>query len=142
MKKLHTILLIDDDPATNFLHKLLIEKEDCTENIVCKQSAEEALIYLESKIEGQYPHPEIIFLDINMPKMNGWEFLEEYKKFDKEQQAKKIIIMLTTSLDPHDREKAKSISQINEFQSKPLTSEKLKEILATNFPKIFSYSKN
>ncbi|WP_133537280.1 response regulator [Tenacibaculum caenipelagi] len=139
MKKLHTILLIDDDPATNFLHKLLIEKENCTENIVCMQSAEDALAYLRLKIEGEYPHPEIIFLDINMPRMNGWDFLEEYEKFDKEQQAKKIIIMLTTSLDPHDREKAESINQINEFQSKPLTSEKLRSILKSNFPNMFNH---
>ncbi|CAM1351659.1 MULTISPECIES: response regulator [Tenacibaculum] len=140
MKKLHTILLIDDDPATNFLHKLIIEKENCTEHVVCKQSAEDALVYLKSKVDDKSPHPELIFLDINMPKMNGWDFLEEYKKFDKNRQAKKIVIMLTTSLDPNDREKAKSINQINEFQSKPLTSEKLKSILASNFPTKFNHS--
>ncbi|MEE4000964.1 response regulator [Tenacibaculum sp. FZY0031] len=138
MKKLHTILLIDDDPATNFLHKLIIEKENCAEHVLCKQSAEEALVYLKFNIENNIPHPELIFLDINMPKMNGWDFLEEYKKFDKNKQAKKIVIMLTTSLDPNDKEKAKAINQINEFRSKPLTKEKLQSVLTSNFPNIFS----
>ena len=59
MKKLHTILLIDDDSATNFLHKLIIQKENCTNNIICKQSAQEALVYLKSKIDGEYKSEKI-----------------------------------------------------------------------------------
>lgn len=137
MKKLHTILLIDDDFATNFLHKMVIEKENCTENIISMQNAEEALVYLKSKIDGEYPHPELIFLDINMPGMNGWEFLEEYKKIDIKQQAEKVVIMLTTSLDPADRERADDIKQITEFKSKPLTKEILRQLLKSNFPDIF-----
>jgi len=139
MKKLHTILLIDDDPATNFLHKLIIEKENCTENVICIQSAEDALVYLKSKIDGKYPHPELIFLDINMPGMNGWDFLDEYKNIEKIQQAKKVVIMLTTSLDPLDREKAKSINEISEFKSKPLTSTILRRVLKSNFPGVFGH---
>ncbi|NVK53116.1 MAG: response regulator [Flavobacteriaceae bacterium] len=139
MNKLNTILLIDDDPATNFLHKLIIKKEDCTENIICIQSAKEALDYLKTRNEkGIYPHPEMIFLDINMPGMNGWEFLNEYEKNEKEQKAK-IVVMLTTSLDPEDKKKADNIKEINRFISKPLTSEKLREVLKLNFPDIFRH---
>ena len=139
MKKLHTILLIDDDFATNFLHKLIIEKENCVENITCKQNAEEALEYLKVKIEGEYPHPELIFLDINMPGMNGWEFLKEYQNIDKTQQAEKVVIMLTTSLDPSDRKKAESMNEISEFKSKPLTKEVLRQVLKSNFPDMFGH---
>ena len=137
MNKLHTILLIDDDPATNFLHDLIIQKENCTTNIVCKQSAEEALVYLRSKVEGAYPHPELIFLDINMPGMNGWEFLDEYKNIEKIEDAGKIVVMLTTSLDSSDRNKAGKIKEITQFKTKPLTGKIIREVLATNLPKIF-----
>lgn len=139
MKKLHTILLIDDDFATNFLHKMILEKENCAENIIAKQSAKEALEYLKSNIEEGHPHPELIFLDINMPGMNGWDFLEEYQKIDKEHKVEKIVIMLTTSLDPLDRKKAESIEQVTEFKSKPLTNSALKQVLKSNFPDIFDH---
>ena len=137
MKKLHTILLIDDDFATNFLHKMIIEKENCTENVISMQSAEKALEYLKTKIDGEYPHPGLIFLDINMPGMNGWEFLEEYKKIDEKLQAHKVVIMLTTSLDPADRGRAEDIEEITEFKSKPLTKEILRQVLKSNFPEMF-----
>lgn len=140
MKKLHTILLIDDDPATNFLHKLIIKKENCANNVICKQSAQEALDYLKSKIDGEYPNPELIFLDINMPGMNGWDFLTAYKTIDKEQQAEKVVIMLTTSVDPLDKVKAKTMDEISDFSSKPLTSERLRELLTSNFPKLFEHN--
>jgi CheY-like chemotaxis protein len=133
MKKLHTILLIDDDQATNFIHKFVIEKVQCTENVICMQSGQEALDYLTSKINDDYPQPDIIFLDINMPGMNGWEFIEKYKKIDKKQKGKKIVVMLTTSSDPLDKEKAKAIDQINKFISKPLTAEAIRTIIKENF---------
>lgn len=133
MKKLHTILLIDDDEATNFLHKYIIEKEQFANNVVCMKSGQEALNYLTSKVDNNYPQPDLIFLDINMPGMNGWEFIEEYKQIDKAQRGEKIIVMLTTSSDPFEREKAKAIDQINLFKSKPLTVDMVSTIIKQNF---------
>lgn len=129
MKKLDTILLIDDDPATNFLHKFVLQKENCAENIVTLQSAEEALENIKEAIKSGFHYPELIFLDINMPRMNGWEFIEEYNKISKQNKLSKIVVMLTTSLDPKDREKAESIKDINQFLSKPLTPEKIHQVL-------------
>ncbi len=129
MKKLDTILLIDDDPATNFLHKFILEKENCATNIISIQSAEEALEYIKETIKKGFQCPELIFLDINMPRMNGWEFIDEYKKITQDNTVSKIVVMLTTSLDPKDKEKAENIQDINEFISKPLTSEKLRHLL-------------
>lgn len=129
MKKLDTILLIDDDPATNFLHKFMLQKENCAENIVCIQNAEDALIYIQKMLDEGLHYPELIFLDINMPRMNGWEFLEEYDKITHNKKSSKIVVMLTTSLDPKDKEKASTIKDINEFLSKPLTSEKIRHVL-------------
>ena len=139
MSKLRNILLIDDDPATNFLHKIIIAKEDPSINVICKQSAKEALVYLKTKTEGEHPIPELIFLDINMPGMNGWDFLNEYQSIDETQQAKKVIVMLTTSLDPFDRKRAEDIKEISDFRSKPLTSIMLRKVLEFNFPETFQH---
>lgn len=138
MKKLNTILLIDDDKATNFMHKLIIGKENCTENIVSIENGEDALTYLQTKVDGKYPNPELIFLDINMPGMNGWEFLEKFKEINQSTQKSKVVVMLTTSTDPFDRKKAETINQVSDFKSKPLSSEMIQNILKTNFPEIFS----
>jgi len=133
MKKLDTILLIDDDQATNFIHKFILEKEQCAKNIICKQSGQDALNYLTSKVDNKYPQHDIIFMDINMHGMNGWEFIEEYKKIDNKQKGEKVVIMLSTSSDPLDKEKAKAITQINRFISKPLTADVVGAIIRENF---------
>ena len=129
IRKLNCILLIDDDEPTNYIHERIINEVDCTEKIVAVQSGRQALDYLKSKADGEHPQPDLIFLDINMPAMTGWEFLEKYRELDKEQ----LIVMLTTSLHPDDEEKAKSIPEINRFTNKPLTHEMLQEVLEEYF---------
>ncbi|MBO6606677.1 response regulator [Psychroserpens sp.] len=132
-QKLKCILLIDDDEATNFLHKILIDKEGYTEKCVAVQSGKEALDYLKSKEDGEQPQPELIFLDINMPVMNGWEFLEAYNKLDSEQQGHIVVVMLTTSLNPDDKDKAATIDSIAAFRNKPLTIEMVNELIEEHF---------
>ena len=131
--KLKTILLIDDDEATNFINKRAIEQIDCTQNIVVKENGIEALEYLTTYLDGAYPQPDLIFLDINMPAMDGWEFLKEYGNLEVNQRAKTVIVMLTTSLNPDDKGKAKVIPLISDFMSKPLTTEKLELIIERYF---------
>ena len=133
-QKLNCILLIDDDEATNFLSEIVIEEVDCAEKVVAVQSGQKALDYLRSKEDGEHPCPDLIFLDINMPGMNGWEFLEQYKQLDKEQQGKIIMVMLTTSVNPDDAQKAKTIDIIDDYKNKPMTVEVLQEILEKYFP--------
>ena len=132
-KKLNCILLIDDDSPTNFLHEMVIEEMDCAEQVVSVESGEMALAFLNTEVDGQHPHPDLIFLDINMPAMNGWEFLEAYKTLDVKRQGKVIIVMLTTSLNPEDRDNAQKINQITGFLNKPLTAEALEQILKEHF---------
>jgi CheY-like chemotaxis protein len=132
-EKLNCVLLIDDDEPTNFLHKYLIEKSGYAEKCVTLQNGEEALAYLKSKDDGEYPHPNLIFLDINMPGMNGWEFLEAYKDLDKVQQGDIVVVMLTTSLDPDDQIKADAIADIRDFRNKPLTIDAVEQIIRTHF---------
>ena len=133
-KKLNCVLLIDDDESTNFLHEVIIGQAGITEKVLAVQSGKAALEYLTSKENGKHPQPDLIFLDINMPGMNGWEFMDEYKKLSEEQQGKFVVVMLTTSLHPEDEAKARTMSEIHDFRNKPLTVEMLQEIMESYFP--------
>ena len=136
-KKLRCILLIDDDEPTNFLNELVINKLDCADKVVALQSGREALDYLQSEDTEQHPRPDLIFLDINMPGMNRWEFIHEYRKLEDTRRAQLLIVMLTTSLNPDDEAMARGISEINEFRSKPLTTIMVDEILRKYFSAVY-----
>jgi CheY-like chemotaxis protein len=135
---LNCILLIDDDEATNFIHTIIINKILENVQIPVALNGIIALEYLTKtgKYEGRDDllMPCIILLDINMPGMNGWEFLEEYKKLPEGQKAKMMVAMLTTSLNPDDRKRAKLYKDdVIEFLNKPLTIENLNEIIDSYF---------
>ena len=136
--KLNCILLIDDDEPTNFLNRMTLEQADCTHCVQTIQSGQEALDYLMH--EGKYahaqncPHPDLIFLDINMPAMDGWEFLEKYRQLPQAQKASIVMIMLTTSLNPDDQQRAGAIPEIDGFEHKPHRNDRLKEVLKNYFP--------
>jgi len=132
-KKLNCILLIDDDRATNFLHEMVLSDMDVADEIVAVESGMEALKYLMSTEDGKHPQPDLIFLDINMPAMNGWEFLIEYEKLEKSAKARFVLMMLTTSLNPDDHETAKTLPLVAGFLSKPLTPEMVQDVLEENF---------
>lgn len=136
-KKLNCILLIDDDDSTNFIHKRLIKKTGYTEIVKAVESAEAGIDFLKHKVNGEYPCPELIFLDINMPGMSGWDFLEEYDKLEDIQKGRIVVVMLTTSLNPDDEEKSKKIPTIKGFMNKPLTKEGLMDIVQRHFPENF-----
>ena len=78
--------------------------------------------------------PDTILLDINMPGMDGWQFLEEYAKLPEEQRGGNVIVLLTTSLDAEDQEKAGKIETIEGFQDKPLSVEKIHQLIKEYFP--------
>src|SRR3954469_11613715 len=130
MKKLKCIMLIDDDAEDNRFHQIVIEEMGVAERIQFAQNGIEALEYFGRDEQI----PELIFLDINMPKMNGWEFLEQYKHLDPKQKARITILMLTTSVNPADVIKAEQIEDVTGFKTKPLSTEMLTEILEKYFP--------
>jgi CheY-like chemotaxis protein len=137
--KLNCVLVIDDDEPTNFFTQMILEESGCTNHIKVMQSGQEALDYLaKSKQAGSdassYPSPDLILLDINMPAMDGWEFLDEYKKLDVESRI--IVVMLTTSLFPEDKLRAERIPEISGFENKPLTEEKLTAVLEKYFTNV------
>jgi CheY-like chemotaxis protein len=77
--------------------------------------------------------PDLIFLDINMPAMDGWEFLAQYRDLPSEQKADTVLIMLTTSLNPDDELRARTIPEIAGFENKPLKQDRLKKLLKKYF---------
>jgi len=122
------IMLVDDDKNDNFFHEREIKKNNIETIVIVEESGTGALKYLKSMIDKKKIEPALIFLDINMPGMNGWEFLEEYNNLPKEIQSKVMIIMLTTSVRPEDIERAESYEFVLDYITKPLTKEKMKDI--------------
>jgi len=128
MENKNCILLVDDSLSTNFYHQKLIEKTGITSEIHKVHDGLEALNYINKK--GKYkdkdcPKPNIIFLDINMPKMDGFEFLEHYAKFPKKKRVEMIVVFLTTSNWNKDRIKAMETDLVFDFIEKPLKTEDL-----------------
>lgn len=134
MSKLKTILLIDDDEATNFMNKRILRKLDIAVQIISKENGQEGLQYLQHQNEeGTYPCPELIFLDINMPVMNGWEFLDAHEQLPPEQRGKVVVVMLTTSLNYQDEQLAKQKGLLNDFMNKPLRKADVERVINKYF---------
>jgi len=132
-KKLNLVLLIDDFDGANFLHRKVIRDAECAEKVHTEKDATAALEFLKTPVKGTYPHPEIIFLDLNMPGMNGWEFLDEYKKLTREQRWGTLVIILTTSHNPDDETRARKKHPYTLFMNKPLLRKSLIEVLKEYF---------
>jgi CheY-like chemotaxis protein len=134
MKKLNEILLIDDSRGSNILNKRLIEEMDITHKITTALNGRAAINYLISlDKDGNFPNPELIFLDINMPVMDGYQFLEKYSEVLEKEKTKQLIIMLSSSEDEVDLKRSQNYSMVKGYQSKPLTKEKVKTTIKMIF---------
>ncbi|HSZ72247.1 MAG TPA: response regulator [Cytophagaceae bacterium] len=128
-KNMNSILLIDDNEDDNFFHQKVIESMNMPVQVTVALDGEEALTYLK---QGNHTPPDLIVLDLNMPRMNGFEFLKEYQSLSPALKTK-VLIMLTTSISPVDRKKAEQISEVIGFENKPLSKEMLTAILEKYF---------
>jgi CheY-like chemotaxis protein len=133
MKKFKSILIIDDDQTNVFLSRLIIEDLEIAENIYEVFNGEEALKFIEEALnsdpDANAPvYPDLILLDINMPVMNGFEFLDAYEQIKPISQNSPAIVMLTSSNDSRDIDASKKYDIIG-YINKPLSDEKLQQIL-------------
>ena len=125
------ILIIDDDEINNFIAAKLIDKIPPAAKVSTCLNGQEGINYVKSKLTNQDEFPDIIFLDINMPLMNGWDFLEEYELIKDKIKKKVVINMLSSSVYNDDISKAQTFTTVNKFISKPLTVEKIKDLYQT-----------
>lgn len=120
LKKPELVLLIDDDEAVNMLNTIILRKSGVADNIVSVQSGEKGLEALTA-FQTENRWPGIIFVDINMPGICGWEFIERFRKDFIDYKDKCIVCVLSSSLDPRDRENAKKFDMVDSYLSKPLS---------------------
>ena len=129
---LEKILFIDDDPITLMLCKMVISKSLFSKEIVTAKNGEEALKYFNTlklaKTDAQLTKPQLIFLDLNMPVMGGWEFLDSFSTVDYSGYNNTKVIILSSTIDPEDLEKSKKYPMVIDFLSKPISKEMLEYI--------------
>lgn len=115
------ILIIDDDPVNNMINQKLIKKFQPNITISTSLNANDALIKLENEPDNL---PDLVLLDINMPVMTGWEFLEAARKRGIEL----LVVMLSSSIDKHDKSKSETYPVVVDYLIKPLNLDRLKEL--------------
>ena len=118
--KLNQVLLVDDDRSTNFFNKWLLQKEGCASDVQTFKNGQEAIDFLQDNSTN----PDLILLDINMPVMNGFEFLNALRKLDSDAAQCPVIMMLTNSIKDQQKAEAETLG-VHHFVRKPLTEEKL-----------------
>lgn len=132
MEKLDTVMLIEDDVITNYINSRLIQNLKISDHIEVKKTGSEALQYLDWKLDNAMPCPELILLDINMPEMNGLEFLIEFRKMNFSNKNKVEVILLTTYSHIRDYDQFIQLD-IHSFLIKPLTKNQLIPMLKKFF---------
>ncbi len=123
--KFKQALLIDDNLIDNLINKKILEKNEIVENIKVYQSAIEAIDFLKDHLADKEEFPDFILLDIRMPEMDGFGFLEEFEKLDTQLKEETSIFVLSSSLDPADNRRMKANKRVVKFIRKPLLNMQL-----------------
>ncbi|HLV53085.1 MAG TPA: response regulator [Cryomorphaceae bacterium] len=123
----NTVWIVDDDPIARLLIRKTLERVDGLDTKELN-TGEEALQEVGKVVRDSLPSPRIILLDLNMPVMDGWEFLDAYEKRGAPLRETKIVI-LTSSINPADNEKSKSYMSVSALIHKPLTVDDVVEIM-------------
>jgi len=123
------VLIIDDDEISNFITSSILEQSHKVNEMKVVESADEGISYLNELIEEKLELPNLILLDIKMPVKSGWDFIEDFKKIASNKRKGVRIVMLSSSVYPDDVYKAKTFKEVSGYVSKPITSEKLDDII-------------
>ena len=128
MPKYKSVLLVEDDPITILVCDRIITMSAFADKVISCENGKYAFDYLKDLLSKGEDIPEIIFLDINMPVMNGWDFLEELEHIKSSFSRLPRIYILSSTVDPEDYKRAKSFEAVVDFISKPLSKEFLEGI--------------
>lgn len=129
MKKPVVLCVIDDDDVYQFTITRTLKKTAVSKRILVFSDGEEAIDFFETHLSKADDLPDVVFLDINMPVMDGWDFLEEYVKLKPNLPKPITIYMVSSSVDARDREKARAITEVSDYIVKPLSEDKINDIL-------------
>jgi CheY-like chemotaxis protein len=135
MPRLSSVLLVDDDATANFLHKLLIQRAGITQHLLIAEDGAQALRTLAATCvsPGRAQCPELILLDLNMPVLNGIEFLQAYQHLPAAQRQGTVVLLLTSASVARDLRQLRGLP-LNGTLEKPLTTAKLQQVLNEYFP--------
>ncbi len=132
-RPIRCILLIDDDPDDVFIHRLVIEESGLCDDVREATTGAEALRYLTQPDRVAYPFPDLMLLDVNLPGMNGFEFLQEYRRWVPNPPVSPVVVVFTTSLNPVERERAETFDGVSGYHVKPLTTSLLYRLVEKHF---------
>lgn len=129
MKKIEKACIIDDDPIFIYGTKRLMAEVDFCETVLVFQNGQDAIDGLKEITASGEKLPSFIFLDLNMPIMNGWEFLEDFVKIPNHNRDKVTIHIISSSINPRDLERIKDYKVVNNYILKPISPEDLRRVL-------------
>ncbi|MFV8280913.1 response regulator [Christiangramia marina] len=129
-QKVELACIIDDDKIYVNLVKKIIEIKKLSENLLIYKNGKEALDYFKNSMSSTHEDllPDIIFLDLNMPVMDGWEFLNEFLKIKNNLNKKITLYVVSSSIDPRDLERVKSFNMVTDYLIKPIELKKFEKI--------------
>lgn len=130
-KKYRTVMLIDDNEIDNLINQKMIEAAAVTENIYTHTGAKSAIEFLRNieRLEiADQVLPDVIFLDIDMPLMDGFQFLDEFEKLMNTTKKKCKIVMLTSSINPQDFNRSKKYENVKQYLNKPLSHDSIAKL--------------
>ncbi|MFC4095555.1 response regulator [Euzebyella saccharophila] len=129
MAKVSSTCIIDDDPIFVYSTKRIMKEVDFSDEIMVYNNGQDAIEAIEDIVESGESIPPIIFLDLNMPIMNGWEFLDEFVKIPNPNREKTVIYIISSSIDPRDLERIRNYEIVDNYILKPVVREDLHTVL-------------
>ena len=133
MKKVKNACIIDDDEIFRFILEKQIKNQNLAENIMCFENGREAIDYIKTNRLENDSLPDVIFLDINMPTMDGWDFVTEYNEVKKQLIKDATVFMISSSVDDRDIRRANDSGIITEYVTKPVDKQQIHDLMKKDY---------